>query len=234
MEGIPSKILCLCCGRSWVLDSTIEKKLKERVIPILEKGRPGDVEHTMRVLDIGRYLLKHEKGDEDVVVPAIYLHDLGYSKVNCMDFQNMMPENHERPPWNEKNPLEGPPPFMTAKCFRQHMEHGAVLAKEILMDLDYPENLVERIVVIVAVHDYGDKVFAMNDDSALVVFEADHLDRLHPDGNKRIEYFRKLGPLPEYVQNRDRRSMREHMMRNWFKTATAKKRAKEWFEALEN
>lgn len=57
--------------RGLVLDIEIENQLKEAVRPLLEKGRPGDFGHTMRVLKIGRYLLKHERGEVQNPEPKI-------------------------------------------------------------------------------------------------------------------------------------------------------------------
>jgi len=59
---------------------------KERIRPYLLKSRPGDWEHTLRAVRIGKELLRNEDGDPTVVMPALYLHDIGWSAVVLNEF----------------------------------------------------------------------------------------------------------------------------------------------------
>lgn len=212
------------------MDIKIENKLKEMVRPLLEKGRPGDFEHTMRVLDIGRYLLEHENGDEAIVIPAIYLHDIGYSKVDFNDFLKEMPgvpgQRHVK---KEKNSPGSP--SQTLQIRDLHMKFGSTIAREILRNLDYPNDLTDRIVSIIAVHDNHEKLFALEDDSALILYEADHLDRLHPEGNHRLRSFREIASIPLKLDTMKKR-LKDAALNRWLKTETARKLAKKWLEEL--
>ncbi|MEA3231741.1 MAG: metal-dependent phosphohydrolase, partial [Thermodesulfobacteriota bacterium] len=69
----------------------LEKTLAAKAGPILEKGRKGDWEHTLRTIEYGRKLLSTEKGEEDIVIPALYLHDTGWSAIDYQDFIKASP-----------------------------------------------------------------------------------------------------------------------------------------------
>ena len=40
----------------------------------------------MRAVDYGKYLLEREPGDPAIVLPCLYLHDIGWSRVDYQDF----------------------------------------------------------------------------------------------------------------------------------------------------
>lgn len=73
------------------LDETFEKQLKNIAEPLLKRGRGGDWKHTQRTIEYARYLLQHEDGENEIVIPTLYLHDVGWSKVNFNDFVNASP-----------------------------------------------------------------------------------------------------------------------------------------------
>lgn len=206
------------------MNKETEKQIKEIVAPILKKGRPGDYDHTMRVLEIGRQLLEHEKGDMEIVIPSIYLHDLGWSTVDMDEFSKKIPKIKRLNLGTETDPLPGPPMEIPDYVY-VHMEQSAIMGRTILEELDFPQEAVEKIVSIIAVHDDADKVFALADDSATMVFEADHVDRFHPEGNNRMKKFRNLD-IPESEQEELKQRMLTHALEHWLKTGTAKDLAK--------
>ena len=53
------------------MDAGFERELEKTVKPYLERGRSGDYEHTLRAVDYGKELLRHEEGDEGIVIPAL-------------------------------------------------------------------------------------------------------------------------------------------------------------------
>lgn len=61
----------------------LEKYLKERILPDLEKSRGGfDKIHTLEVVDWLKQIIAHNpnlKLDKDVLLIAAYAHDWGYS-----------------------------------------------------------------------------------------------------------------------------------------------------------
>ena len=90
------------------------------VRPLLKRGRGGDWEHTLRAVEYGRYLLNREEGDETIVIPALYLHDIGWGKVNFAELFHA-----------SSHPERGNP------ILSLHMRHGATLARDILQTLEY-------------------------------------------------------------------------------------------------
>ncbi|MBU2628930.1 MAG: metal-dependent phosphohydrolase, partial [Proteobacteria bacterium] len=68
------------------MDTIFEKKLIEKIKPIYKMGRAGDWDHILRMVNLCKYLLEHENGDKDIVLPTAYLHDLGWSAIDFSDF----------------------------------------------------------------------------------------------------------------------------------------------------
>jgi hypothetical protein len=151
------------------MNKAIENSIKDTVKPLLEKGRNGDWGHTLRVVEYGRYLLEHEEGDEEIVIPTLYLHDIGWSIINFDDFRHASPERKRK-----------------TMSLSLHMKQGAVLAKKILDDFEYDPQKITTIISIIAIHDEPDKVFAMKDSSATLIVEADRMDRYGPESIKRF------------------------------------------------
>jgi uncharacterized protein len=180
-----------------------EDQLKEAARKILIHARGGDWEHTLRAVDYGKYLLKHEEGDPEIVIPALYLHDIGWSRVDFSDFKQASPAIKEG-----------------AASVRLHMEYGAELAVEILSQLEYNPSIRNSIVTIIAVHDDMDTIFAMNDPSATLVVEADRLDRYGLESLKRYKALFGMGYLTG-SQLEEAKKSRQNGLKDWFRTPTA-------------
>jgi len=181
-----------------------EKALAAKARPILEKGRKGDWEHTLRTIEYGRKLLSNEDGEEDIVIPALYLHDTGWSAIDYQDFLDASPAKKKE-----------------TRSLQLHMEHSARIAGEVLQELAFARDKRTKIVSIIAVHDDPDKIFALNDISATLVMEADRLDRYGLRSVKRYEdmfgsdYFKEAAWIEGLA-------MRREGLKEWFKTATGK------------
>ena len=190
--------------RNLTMNPAVENQLRQCVEPLLKKGRQGDWDHTLRALDFGRYLLQREAADEDVVIPALYLHDIGWSRIDFSDFLQASPARKK-----------------DAASLALHMRHGADLADEILAKIGYDDSRRQLIVSIIAVHDEPDKVFALENLSATVVVEADRLDRFGPESLTRYE--KMFGP--DYMRGshwQEAKAMRLEGLKSWFRTATGK------------
>lgn len=186
------------------MDPELEIGLRKRAEPLLLKGRNGDLDHTLRAVSYARQLLEKEAGNPDVVIPALYLHDIGWGRVDYTDFQNA-------PPAQKKN----------ARSVLMHMRHSAEMAEGILRDMGWDPAKRREITEIIAVHDDPDKAFAMDNPSAVLVVEADRLDRYGPDSFDR--YKRMFGEQSlngdAFAQARD---LRRTNLTAWFKTPTAR------------
>jgi len=182
-----------------------EKELRSIVKPILANARPGDWDHTIRTVAFGKYLLKHEKGEESIVIPALYLHDLGWCDVSKEDF------------------IAASTPIIKSETesANLHMRYSAVQAKKILYELGIDSKIAQRIVYIVSVHDKPDTVFSSSDLSAYLVVEADRLDRYGPKSLKRYQTL--FGD--QYLKGERGRIVKKFLFKGletWFRTETGK------------
>ena len=158
-----------------------EEQIWAEALKYLERGRPGDVEHTRRVVAYCKALLAKEPGNPRVVVPALILHDTGWSRVNFSDFV-------DAPAVDKKD----------TESVRLHMHHGAEIAREILEAFGWEPALIQRIAAIIAVHDAPEEIRALHDLDATLVFEADWLDKYGEASQKRYsEIFSDEGKIEE-------------------------------------
>ena len=133
-------------------------ELRERVKPYLEECRNGDYEHTLRVVSLMKLLLKTEKGNSEILMPAAYLHEIGYYKLI---------------PKSERDNLKIKE--MTKKYKEEHMLLGAKLAEQILTELNYPEIQKNQIVHLVSIHDKWDSI---TEHDEFMIADADNLSKL--------------------------------------------------------
>jgi hypothetical protein len=96
--------------------------------PYYQKGRPMDIDHIEWMLSKAELVCEKEKLDHSLLIPLVILHDVGYAVT---------------PKGNPYDP----------KLRRAHMKAGAVIAKKILGEVDYPKDKTNQIVHYVSVHD---------------------------------------------------------------------------------
>ncbi len=185
------------------MDTFFENRLIEKIRPLYKNGRDGDFDHVLRMVALCRILLKSENGVEDIVLPAAYLHDIGWSAVDFSDFNKATPKVKTG-----------------SSSFMQHMEQGAVIASKILAKLDYDPGKTKDIQTIIQSHDLPETIFKMNNISATLVVEADRLDRYGKIGLERFKTMFGADKLKgEYWE--EARQLRLDGLKNWFKTKTA-------------
>ena len=195
------------------MDISFERQLIKMIEPLYKKGRDGYWDHILRMVNLCKTLLEHEKADEDIVLPAAYLHDLGWTAIDFSDFNQATPRVKA-----------------DSSSFTQHMEQGAVIAGKILSAFKYDKNKIKEIQSIIKVNDLPEIVFKMNNISATLVVEADRLDRYGKTGLERFKTMfgadKLSGPYWE-----EARQLRIDGLKDWFRTKTAinlsKKRAAE-------
>jgi HD superfamily phosphodiesterase len=141
----------------------IFNRIWELALPYQDKrDDPGHAEITTKY---ARELVRLEKGNEDVIIPAIMLHDIGYSqllkerRLQVFD-QNISKENR-------------------LAVQMEHQNQGVKLAREILGKLDYPEELVNEILEIISQHDSREGFISKNEG---LVRDADKLWRTSKEG----------------------------------------------------
>jgi HD superfamily phosphodiesterase len=171
---------------------------------IFEKAKPflrtrKNLIHTRIALRYALELLKSEKGDEGVVIPAIILHDVGWK---------VIPE-----------PLHltafGPNPS-NPKLTKVHELEGAKIANAILEKLHYPPKKVKEICQIIQGHDSRKRPLSWND---RIVKDSDKLWRYSRRG-MAIDLGRFQIPRREYLV------FLEAIIDHWFLTPTGKEIAR--------
>jgi uncharacterized protein len=185
-----------------LITEIFEKQLLQAAEPYLQNGRKGDREHTLRAVDYGKYLLARESGDPAIVLPCLYLHDIGWSRVDYQDFVSATPAQKK-----------------DSVSMRQHMQEGAKLAAGILEKLACDLARRDRIVAIIAVHDEPEKVIAMRDINAVLVMEADRLDRYGPESIRR---YQAMFGEAYYAAWKEAKTVRLEGLDTWFRTETAR------------
>lgn len=120
----------------------------------------NDAGHHAVTLAYVQQLLTMENGDEDIVIPAIILHDLGWSQVK--------PE-HWQPVFRGKMERE-----LAFGVITQHQNESVRLASYILHKVGYPEDKTKEILQIILQHDTRRGFISRNDG---LVRDADKLWR---------------------------------------------------------
>jgi HD superfamily phosphodiesterase len=167
--------------------------------------RKNDV-HTEISIRFAYQLMEVEGGDENIVVPAVILHDVGWKKVP--------PELH----------LKAFGPKATSpEINRTHEIEGIKIARDILANLKYGTENIALIAEIIGGHDSRKESISLDDS---IVKDADKLWRYSKEGfeidNERFE--------ESYVEGLDR--LRKYLPR-WFFTDMANKLAKEELQKRE-
>jgi HD superfamily phosphodiesterase len=135
------------------------KKIQELARPYLDT-RKNDI-HTEISTRHAYQLLELEGGTEEVVIPAILLHDVGWKKVPEDIQLKAFGPKVSMPEWN-----------------RVHEVEGARIAEEILKKVGYDQEKIKEIVRIIEGHDSRKKPFSLNDK---IVKDADKLWRYSND-----------------------------------------------------
>jgi hypothetical protein len=121
--------------------------------------------HTLYSYGIARQLLHHiPDAHEHIVLPAIILHDTGWSTVDEYDaFQAIAPDRDGSYDW----------------AVFQHEKEGARIAREILTEAGIPEADINEICEIIDGHDTRLTALSLNDK---LVKDSDKVWRVSPHG----------------------------------------------------
>ncbi|MGA2418030.1 MAG: HD domain-containing protein [Candidatus Staskawiczbacteria bacterium] len=164
------------------------KKLWEKCLPILQKGRPGDDIH---VIQVAEFIInsKNKDFDLDVLIPVAIMHDIGHAGI--------LPEHFKY--------ITGGVRLVNAKLV--HMLVGAKMAKEILESINYDKDKTAEIVDMISMHDAdqleGTNIAEVyNTQNKRIFHDIDCMDRyslermqkmkkMFPDINKMFEMLEK-------------------------------------------
>lgn len=141
----------------------IYETIRKLALPYQDKR--GDKGHHAITLAYAQKLVAMERGDEDIVIPAITLHDIGWSQV--------LPE-HWRPMFKGKTGREQAFAIVT-----KHQNESVRMAANLLHRVGYPETLSREILGIILQHDTRRSFLSKNDG---IVRDADKLWRFDKVG----------------------------------------------------
>jgi CRISPR/Cas system-associated endonuclease Cas3-HD len=155
--------------------------------------RENDI-HTGISLGMAYRLINLEGGDEDIIIPAIILHDVGWKTI---------PENMQRSAFGPK--------ATHPELNRSHELAGAKIARQLLEHIHYAPNRINTIVQIIEGHDSRNKALSLEDK---IVKDADKLWRFTREGfDIDVERFQQT---PQQVL-----TWLESHVQKWFFTKTA-------------
>ena len=109
----------------------------ELALPYQDKR--DDNGHTQITLDYAIKLTDLEKGDEDIIIPAIILHDIGWSQLSRQSIAMLFDPNSKQE--------------QLYKLRIQHQNESVRLATGILNDIGYPSQRNGEILTIISEHD---------------------------------------------------------------------------------
>ena len=131
------------------------EKIQQLSTPYLDV-RHNDVHTAMSILLAFR-LLEQEGGDDDIVIPAIILHDTGWKRVPAELHLKAFGPKASEPQLN-----------------RRHEVEGVKIAQKILQKLNYDGLKIIKILEIIDGHDSRTTSVSLND---MIVKDADKLWR---------------------------------------------------------
>lgn len=112
------------------------QRIWKSAIPYLKKGKRKDfILHTKGVIKAMKLLVKREKRDSNILIPATMLHDTEWSKV---------PINLQKT--NDKN--------KTKKAMKLHLKYSKPIINNILIKMGYDKKHIKKIIDIVLAHKF--------------------------------------------------------------------------------
>jgi len=122
-------------------------------IPYQDKR--NDKGHAKTVLHFALKLLKIERADKNIAIPAAILHDIGWSQLS-----------KEERFFIYKNKITKEVEIKMKSKIKVRVKHellGAKLAKEILEKIKYDKNKIKKIIAIIKQHDTGETILSQED-----------------------------------------------------------------------
>jgi HD superfamily phosphodiesterase len=141
----------------------IFNKIWELALPYQDKR--DDAGHAEIALRYARELVTLEKGDENVIIPSIILHDIGWSQL-VKERWTLVFDKGARA--EEKRSVQ-----------IEHQNESVKIANGILREVDYPAELTKEILEIISQHDTREGFISKNEG---LVRDADKLWRTSQEG----------------------------------------------------
>ena len=146
--------------QGWEIQDPFYRDLYSRVKHLL--ATRNNSLHTRISYHYALTILEAEKGNPRLVLPAIILHDIGYSQLPDKEIKNAFGPQIKKPEFQ-----------------RLHEIEGVRLAGEILQEINYPADMIQRIQSYIDGHDTRTTAHDEND---MIVKDADKLWRYGYEG----------------------------------------------------
>jgi hypothetical protein len=111
-----------------------------------QRDDPGHAEVALSFAD---KLARYEKGDRDIIIPAIILHDVGYSQI---------PKDRRMKIFDRKAKK-----IERLAVQYEHQIEGVLLARKILEQVGYPSDKIAEILPIISQHDTRKGFISLNE-----------------------------------------------------------------------
>jgi len=182
------------------LKKEIENLLKEKVVKILKKDKSEwTLQHTLKVVYWVKKLIREEGGSPRILIPAAYLHDIGYIEADVGKREKMDKVYSKK---------------------LEHMKLGEKICRKILSEFDYyfTEDEIRRICSYVGKHDLAEfENIKIDDHDFQLLIEADSLGGIDPslkptfsreDIKRYLKHFEKVR-IPLFKTKTGKRYLRK-------------------------
>jgi len=156
----------------------------ERIMDLADpyQDKRDDKGHARITLEYATKLVALEHGEEDIILPAIILHDIGWSQMPASIIKVIL------------TPGEFLQDEYKVRC--AHEQEGVKLAAGILTEIEYPQYKIDEILEIISEHDTRKGFISKNEG---LVRDADKLWRFSKTGFE-ADVRRSGRSRPEQVQ----------------------------------
>jgi HD superfamily phosphodiesterase len=140
--------------------------------PLYQMARPMDIDHIEWFIEIASMVCVEEGLDDSILLPFSILHDVGYSRI---------PDIHDAN-------------YFGLDVRRAHMDEGGRIAIEILEQVKYPPEKIQKIAEYISVHDnwaFGELDLYLSDPVLSTFKDLDYLWTYTEKGSIAIQ--EKLG-----------------------------------------
>jgi HD superfamily phosphodiesterase len=158
--GEITSLKTIVLDQGWEIQNSFYDNIYKKAEHLLETR--NNTLHTRICYHYALILLEAEGGDPRVVLPAILLHDVGYSQ---------LPEKEIK---DSFGPIINKPELQ-----RLHELEGVRLAGKILREIDYPADMILSVQALIDGHDTRETAHDIND---MIVKDADKLWRYSHEG----------------------------------------------------
>ncbi|UCD08476.1 MAG: HD domain-containing protein [Dehalococcoidales bacterium] len=192
----------------------IFEKIWETALPYQDQR--DDDGHARITLKYAKELIKLEDGNEEIVIPAIILHDVGYSQIPRERRMLIFDKDAKK---EEREAVRD-----------EHQAESVKLGEKILQELNYSAEMIPEILEIISQHD-SRKGFISKEEG--LVRDADKLWRFSPEGFK-VDANRSKSELEERCKRLEKDLKDSNYIYSKSAKKIARKELKERKKLIEN